>query len=445
MREETLKCLVHVVEKLDEKHLQEKLVRCIINLQNDTENSIRTNATIFLGRIAIKLKENVRIRVLCSSFSKSLKDNFLHCRIAGLKASVACLNLLDLSQLTTKIMPQVFSLLLDRSNEVRELALKFIDLSTKLMRENHENLCISEKNNAIANSNNNNESPMKNNNDKNVNDKDVSNWTSLWSSKGTGSGAGTGTGVESNMLTAIIESSNILGTKYIQSVTSSSTLSERISDNEIKDSRSNVIPLSSSVSSSASASILAISTDKNKIPVNSNIVQKLVMSDGWGDDNGFDDWGDNDSNSNGMNQNGREDNGNDDGGWGDDDLDFDVGGDDNNSPSTPLSNHQNYKNTKSNNNGNSNSNSNSGSNNSSTPNSPYKPSPAASTSTSTSISPSTVGQFIPPVKKSFQETKEKKILSSTIPKGLVSRKPGSSSGPSTKLAMTESGDNWDDF
>jgi hypothetical protein len=29
MREETLKCLVHVVDKLDEKNLQEKLVRCI--------------------------------------------------------------------------------------------------------------------------------------------------------------------------------------------------------------------------------------------------------------------------------------------------------------------------------------------------------------------------------------------------------------------------------
>ena len=45
MREETLKCLVHVVEKLDEKNLQEKLIRCITNLQNDTENSIRTCQT----------------------------------------------------------------------------------------------------------------------------------------------------------------------------------------------------------------------------------------------------------------------------------------------------------------------------------------------------------------------------------------------------------------
>jgi hypothetical protein len=40
------------------------------NLSNDTENSIRTNSTIFLGRIAQKLKEGVRQRVLCASFSK---------------------------------------------------------------------------------------------------------------------------------------------------------------------------------------------------------------------------------------------------------------------------------------------------------------------------------------------------------------------------------------
>lgn len=60
MREDTLKNLVHIVDKLEEKQLQDRLVRCITNLQNDSENSIRTNATIFLGRIASKLKEATR-------------------------------------------------------------------------------------------------------------------------------------------------------------------------------------------------------------------------------------------------------------------------------------------------------------------------------------------------------------------------------------------------
>jgi SCY1-like protein 1 len=80
MREETLKNLVHVVDKLDEKHLQDKLVRCISSLQGDAEASIRTNVTIFLGKIAPKLKESTRARILCASFQKAMRDNFMHCR-----------------------------------------------------------------------------------------------------------------------------------------------------------------------------------------------------------------------------------------------------------------------------------------------------------------------------------------------------------------------------
>lgn len=52
--------LIFIVDKLDEAVLQDRLVRCVVNLQNDGEASIRTNATIFLGKIAAKLKEPVR-------------------------------------------------------------------------------------------------------------------------------------------------------------------------------------------------------------------------------------------------------------------------------------------------------------------------------------------------------------------------------------------------
>ena len=50
MREETLKNLIYIIDKLNEKNLQERLVRSLMNLQNDTESSIRTNVTIFLGK-----------------------------------------------------------------------------------------------------------------------------------------------------------------------------------------------------------------------------------------------------------------------------------------------------------------------------------------------------------------------------------------------------------
>lgn len=63
LRESTLMSLIYVVDKLEEVQLQERLVRAVTNLQNDSEASIRTNATIFLGKIAVKLKEPVRYHI----------------------------------------------------------------------------------------------------------------------------------------------------------------------------------------------------------------------------------------------------------------------------------------------------------------------------------------------------------------------------------------------
>jgi SCY1-like protein 1 len=80
LREDTLKSLVDVVEKLDEGQLQDKLVRCICNLQNDAEASVRTNSVIFLSRIASKLTSAVRHRVLTASYCKAMRDPFVHCR-----------------------------------------------------------------------------------------------------------------------------------------------------------------------------------------------------------------------------------------------------------------------------------------------------------------------------------------------------------------------------
>lgn len=82
MREDTLKSLVCLLDKLDEKQLQDKLVRCMMGLQNDAEPAIRTNATIFIGRIAPRLSSSVKAKVLCTSYAKALKDPFIHCRYA---------------------------------------------------------------------------------------------------------------------------------------------------------------------------------------------------------------------------------------------------------------------------------------------------------------------------------------------------------------------------
>lgn len=140
LRETTLTSLMCVVDKLDDHQLNDKLVRCIVNLQNDQEASIRTNSTIFLGKIAPKLKEVTRARVLCASFAKAMKDSFLHCRIAGLKTSNANVKLFEPAQMVSKIIPQASILTLEKSGEVRSLALTLLDSCLECLRQNHETM-----------------------------------------------------------------------------------------------------------------------------------------------------------------------------------------------------------------------------------------------------------------------------------------------------------------
>ena len=139
--------------------MQDKLVRCISNLQGDAEASIRTNATVFLGKIAFRLKEGVRNRVLCAAFSKAMRDNFVPCRISGLKAATTCITVLDHAQLVSKVLPAACILIMDRSGEVRELAFAFIEQSVRILRENHEKQLRADRENAEKQTGNN--SPQK--------------------------------------------------------------------------------------------------------------------------------------------------------------------------------------------------------------------------------------------------------------------------------------------
>lgn len=74
-----------------------------------------------------------------------MKDNFVHCRIAGLKTAIACIKLIDVQQLATKIIPQVAILLLDKHNDVRSYSLSLMDVSMERMRAYNEHLLQSSK------------------------------------------------------------------------------------------------------------------------------------------------------------------------------------------------------------------------------------------------------------------------------------------------------------
>lgn len=65
--------------------------------------------------------------------------------MAGLKTSIACVKLMDIPQLATKIIPQAAILLLDKSTDVRTLALTLMDASMNRMRVFHEETTAAQK------------------------------------------------------------------------------------------------------------------------------------------------------------------------------------------------------------------------------------------------------------------------------------------------------------
>ena len=137
LREETLKSLVFVLDKLEETQIRDKLLRSISTLQNDQEASLRTNATIFLGKLSSRVTEEVRHRTVYPGFCKAMKDPFVHCRIAGLKSVLSCMDLIDKKFLATKLLPQVCGLVVDPNAAVRELAMNVLTESMGGLQELH--------------------------------------------------------------------------------------------------------------------------------------------------------------------------------------------------------------------------------------------------------------------------------------------------------------------
>lgn len=135
MREETLKNLVYVLDKIEETQIRDKLLRSINNLQGDQEASLRTNATIFLGKLSSKVVEEVRHRAIYPGFARAMKDPFVHCRIAGLKSTLSCLSIIEKPFFATKLLPQICALTVDGNSTVRELAIGVIEESLHGLKE----------------------------------------------------------------------------------------------------------------------------------------------------------------------------------------------------------------------------------------------------------------------------------------------------------------------
>ncbi|KAK1741357.1 N-terminal kinase-like protein [Skeletonema marinoi] len=118
LRELTLKSTIVLVPKLNHANL-EKLVRYLVRLQADPEASIRTNTVIFIGKVAPHLTETSRQKLILPAFTRSMKDPFTPCRLAALRAVIACKEYFSQKEVAEKVLPCVIPHTLDGANEVR--------------------------------------------------------------------------------------------------------------------------------------------------------------------------------------------------------------------------------------------------------------------------------------------------------------------------------------
>lgn len=128
VREQTVKAVLTIVPKLSDKNINGTLLRCLAKTQNDEQPGIRTNTTICLGKIARNLGQNTRQKVLVAAFTRSLRDPFIHARLASLLALSATSDVFDETDCASKVVPAISPSLVDKEKTVRAQAAKTLDI-----------------------------------------------------------------------------------------------------------------------------------------------------------------------------------------------------------------------------------------------------------------------------------------------------------------------------
>ncbi len=144
LRELTLKSAIVLVSHLSQPNL-EKLTRYLVRLQSDQEDSIRTNAVIFIGKVAPNLSEIARSKLILPAFTRAMSDGFVPCRLAGLKAICACRGQFEEKKLASEVLPAIAPSLVDGNEEVRVAAMNAVDELLAILRELGEKMSLEER------------------------------------------------------------------------------------------------------------------------------------------------------------------------------------------------------------------------------------------------------------------------------------------------------------
>jgi len=116
-----------------------------VRLQGDPENSIRTNTVIFIGKVVPSLSDMAKSKLILPSFVRGMRDGFAPCRLASLKAVVACREHFEERALALEVLPVVVPGLVDEVAEVREEATRVVEEFIGVLREVGERMAQDER------------------------------------------------------------------------------------------------------------------------------------------------------------------------------------------------------------------------------------------------------------------------------------------------------------
>ncbi|PSS33246.1 Inactive serine/threonine-protein kinase scy1 [Actinidia chinensis var. chinensis] len=139
LRELTLKSMLVLAPKLSQRTISGSLLKYLSKLQVDEEPAIRTNTTILLGNIGSYLNEGTRKRVLINAFTvRALRDTFSPARGAGVMALCATSSYYDVTEIATRILPNIVVLTIDPDSDVRSKAFQAVDQFLQIVKQYHD-------------------------------------------------------------------------------------------------------------------------------------------------------------------------------------------------------------------------------------------------------------------------------------------------------------------
>ncbi|VDO11093.1 unnamed protein product [Rodentolepis nana] len=125
VREATIRAMVHLAPKLPSRVLNDALVRHLTTLEfKDDQGGIRTNATICLAKLAVRMEPSVRRGPVLNALLRATRDTFPASRQAAITGLAACQAFFSAQELAGKVIPCLSFVTVDPEKDIRDIALK---------------------------------------------------------------------------------------------------------------------------------------------------------------------------------------------------------------------------------------------------------------------------------------------------------------------------------